>query len=139
MLSVKGNMYTLSKIFLLPSNKQSTLKGKPLVPLRVDPFQKGLEVEVSKHGLQKLSPWSKLADILPNVSSPPRCLQSPYFYITSIIRPPQARTCLRGNADSEGPDQPAYPRSLIRLFAVNKQNHWISQNARMRLRMCRIM
>ena len=31
-------------------------------------------------------------------------------------------------ADSEGPDQPAHPRSLIRAFGVRQQNHWILQN-----------
>ena len=29
-----------------------------------------------------------------------------------------AKTCLRAYEDSEGPDQPAHPRSLIRVFAV---------------------
>ena len=33
--------------------------------------------------------------------------------------------CIREYADSEGPDQPAHPRSLISTFAVRKQNHWI--------------
>ena len=39
-----------------------------------------------------------------------------------------AKTCLLAYAGSEGPDQPAHPRSLIRAFAVRKQNHWIQQN-----------
>ena len=29
------------------------------------------------------------------------------------------------NMDSEGPDQTAHPRSLIRAFTVCLQNHWI--------------
>ena len=31
-------------------------------------------------------------------------------------------------ADSEGPDQPAHSRSLIRAFTVRLQNQWIQQN-----------
>ena len=31
-------------------------------------------------------------------------------------------------ADSEDPDQPAHPRSLVRAFTVRQQNHWILQN-----------
>ena len=31
-------------------------------------------------------------------------------------------------ADTEGPDQPAHPRSLISTFAVRLQNHWVLQN-----------
>ena len=38
----------------------------------------------------------------------------------SIYRPRQVRTCLRAYADSESPDQPAHPRSLIMAFAVRK-------------------
>ena len=33
-------------------------------------------------------------------------------------RPYHAKTCLRAYADSEGPDQTAHPRSLIRAFPV---------------------
>ena len=32
--------------------------------------------------------------------------------------PGHAKTCLRAYADSEGPDKPAHPRSLIRAFIV---------------------
>ena len=32
--------------------------------------------------------------------------------------PCQAKTCIRAYADSEGPDQPAHPRSLIRVSAI---------------------
>ena len=46
---------TLSKLFCLPSEKGSTLKGKNLLPLGANsflleytPFQKGLSVQVSK-------------------------------------------------------------------------------------------
>ena len=39
--------------------------------------------------------------------------------------PRHAKTCLRVHADSEGPDQTAHPRSLIRAFIVRLQNHWI--------------
>ena len=35
------------------------------------------------------------------------------------------KTCLWADADSEGPDQTAQMSSLIRAFAVHKQNHWI--------------
>ena len=34
-----------------------------------------------------------------------------------------AKTCLLAYGDSEGLDQPAHPRSLIKAFAVRKQNH----------------
>ena len=34
-------------------------------------------------------------------------------------------TCLREYADSEGPDQSAHARTLIRAFTVRNQNHWI--------------
>ena len=42
-----------------------------------------------------------------------------------IIWSRSAKTCLRACADSEDPDQPAHPRSLIRAFDVRKQNNWI--------------
>ena len=42
-------------------------------------------------------------------------LNSPYKL---IIWPRHAKTCIRANAGSEGPDQPAHPRSLIGAFAV---------------------
>ena len=38
------------------------------------------------------------------------------------------RKRLRTYADSDGPDQPAHPRSLIRALAVRKQHHWILKN-----------
>ena len=53
------------------------------------------------------------------------------FASSTEFGPPSAKTCLRAYADSEGPDQPAHPRSLIRAFAVRKQNHWIQQNVSM--------
>ena len=42
-----------------------------------------------------------------------------------IIGQRYAKTCLWAYAGSEGPDKPAHPRSLIRTFAVRKQNHWL--------------
>ena len=42
--------------------------------------------------------------------------------------PRHAKTCLQAYADSEDPDQPAHARSLIRIFTVRWQNHWIIQN-----------
>ena len=42
----------------------------------------------------------------------------------TLSGPCYAKTCLWAYADSEGPDQPAHPRSLIRTFAVRQQNHW---------------
>ena len=38
------------------------------------------------------------------------------------------KTGLRAYADSEGPDQPAHPSSLIRAFTVRLQNHRILKN-----------
>ena len=40
----------------------------------------------------------------------------------------QANMCLQAIADSEGPDQTARMRSLIRAFTVCEQNHWLLQN-----------
>ena len=40
------------------------------------------------------------------------------------------KTCLVAYVDSEGPDQPAHSRSLIRAFTVRYHNHWILQNVR---------
>ena len=58
----------------------------------------------------------------------------------------QLKTCLRAYGDSEGQDQPVHLHSLIRAFAVRKQNHWILQNVSMKskcpdetLRMYRLM
>ena len=42
-----------------------------------------------------------------------------------------AKTCFRAYADSEGPDQPAHSRCLIRTFTVREQNHWTLQNVSM--------
>ena len=39
--------------------------------------------------------------------------------------------CLWAYANSEGPDQPAHTRSLIRAFTARRQIHWILQNVRM--------
>ena len=44
--------------------------------------------------------------------------------------PCHAKACPLANADSEGPDQPAHPHSLIRAFPDHKLNHWIIQNVR---------
>ena len=53
---------------------------------------------------------------------------------------------LRAYADSKGPDQTAHLRSLIRAFAVRKENHLMLKNVSMvskcpneTLRMCRMM
>ena len=53
-----------------------------------------------------------------------------YFFALRGLR--HAKTCLWVYADSEGPDQPAHPRSLIRAFIVRLKNHWIVQNIGMR-------
>ena len=45
-----------------------------------------------------------------------------------LFRPRHTKTCVRAYADSEDPDQPAQPRSLIRDFTVPLQDHWILQN-----------
>ena len=42
--------------------------------------------------------------------------------------PRHVKACLRAYADSEGPDHPAHPHSLIRIFTVRQQNHWTLQN-----------
>ena len=39
-----------------------------------------------------------------------------------------AKTCLLAYTDSDGPDQPAHPRSLIRVFNVCFQNRKTLQN-----------
>ena len=39
-----------------------------------------------------------------------------------------AKTCLRANADTKGPDQPAHLRSLIRALTARWHNNWILQN-----------
>ena len=44
---------------------------------------------------------------------------------TQIILARLAKMCILAYADSEGPDQPAHPRSLIRAFPVRLQNHWL--------------
>ena len=41
----------------------------------------------------------------------------------SLYGSSHGKTCLRAYADSEGPDQTAHPRSLIRAFAVRLKNH----------------
>ena len=41
--------------------------------------------------------------------------------------PRHAKKCLSAYADREGPDQTVHPRSLIRDFAVRKQNHRMLQ------------
>ena len=38
--------------------------------------------------------------------------------LANLCEPRRAKTCLRAYAHSEGPDQPAHPRSLIRPFTV---------------------
>ena len=42
--------------------------------------------------------------------------------------PRHVKTCLRAYADSEGPDQTAHPRSLIRTFTVRLYNRWVLYN-----------
>ena len=57
----------------------------------------------------------------------------------SLIRPRHENMYLRAYADSEDPDQPAHPRSLIRTFAVANGivgHHQWRTNARMRLGAC---
>ena len=50
------------------------------------------------------------------------------IYIFSTAKKPRyAKTCLQAYVDSEGPDQPAHPRSLIRAFTVRYQHHWTLQ------------
>ena len=39
-------------------------------------------------------------------------------YLVKTFRSRHAKKCIRAYADSEGQDQPAHPRSLIRAFAV---------------------
>ena len=46
--------------------------------------------------------------------------------IHNIYAPCHAKTY----ADSEGPNQPAHPHSLIRAFAYRSKNHWLLQNGR---------
>ena len=53
-----------------------------------------------------------------------------FLYQLILYGPRHAKTCLRpyaAYADSDGPDQPAHPRSLISTFTVRYQNHWILQ------------
>ena len=60
--------------------------------------------------------------------------------------PRYMKMCRQANADSEGPDQPVRPRSLISAYVVRKHNHWIRQNilteskrTNETLSMCRMM
>ena len=55
---------------------------------------------------------------------------SPVWLLLFGLR--HAKTCLRAYADSEGPDQTAHPRSLIRAFTVRQQIHWILQTGEQR-------
>ena len=48
--------------------------------------------------------------------------------IKPILGPCHTKTCLPAYANSQGPDQPAHLRSLIKAFIVRGQNHWILQN-----------
>ena len=41
--------------------------------------------------------------------------------------PRHAKKCFRAYTDSEGTDQPAHPRSLIRPFSVRWHNHYITK------------
>ena len=57
-----------------------------------------------------------------------------------------AKKCLRACSESKDPDQTAHLRSLIRAFAVRKQNLWILKNVSMEskcpdetLRMCKMV
>ena len=51
--------------------------------------------------------------------------QKAFGLLALSYEPRHAKMSLRAYANSEGPDQPAHPRSLIRAFATRKQNHWI--------------
>ena len=42
--------------------------------------------------------------------------------------PCHAKTCFRAYADSEGPDQSAHPRRLIRTFTARLWRHWVLKN-----------
>ena len=53
-----------------------------------------------------------------------------------IYGPHHAKMCLWAYADSEGPDQPAHLRRLIRAFAVHRQNHWLLYNVSMESKWC---
>ena len=48
-----------------------------------------------------------------------------HHYMGYVCR---AKTCFQSYADSEGPDQPANPRSVIRALAFCERNHCIQQN-----------
>ena len=50
----------------------------------------------------------------------------------NLYGPCHTKICLRAYADSDGPDKPAHPRSLIRVFTVCKQSHWILYNVWMK-------
>ena len=63
---------------------------------------------------QSLNPWRNSKQMLRSVCS--------------NDGPHHAQTCLCAYADSEGPDQPAHPRSLIWTFTVRKQNCLILKN-----------
>ena len=89
----------------------------------------------------------------PRSICPSRAVRTPFtllpflqHILDTLYRPHHMKMCLRVDAENEGPDQSAHPRSLIRAFAVRKQNHWILYNVSMErkcldetLRMCRMM
>ena len=89
---------------------RSTLKGKNLLPKGTKQFR-------------VTSPKSVLIPLSSQLS---------LLYFLWDIWPRLAKPCLRAHADSEGPDKPAHPRSLIRAFTVRLQNYWIPQNVRMK-------
>ena len=54
---------------------------------------------------------------------------------SAIYGPSHAKTCHRAYADSESPDQPAHPRSLIRIFANKIIGHYRIYQWRVNARM----
>ena len=59
----------------------------------------------------------------PNFAFNLRCLYISHGYLGHAKR----KRILQAYAESEGPDQPALPHSLIRAFTVRLQNHWTLQ------------
>ena len=59
------------------------------------------------------------------------CLDVNKQYQSKRYRPRHAKTCLREYADREGPDQPAHPCSLIRVFAFRLHKLWTLQYVQM--------
>ena len=55
-------------------------------------------------------------------------IDNPCYTANLQYGPRHTKTCVRACADSEGPDQHANSRSLIRVFTVRSQSYWILQN-----------